>query len=125
MKNCKICKTRAALYNFYNEEKLAPEYCGGCKLPKMINVRNKRCFCGAVAHPIFGPEEGGKTHCFNCKEDGMINKSKRCVCGKITHPVFAKLGQKPFHCQSCKLEGMINVESVSYTHLTLPTTPYV
>ena len=29
------------------------------------------------------------------------------------------------HCEDCGVDACIHTEPVSYTHLTLPTTPYV
>lgn len=118
-----VCGKHQPSLNYKGEK---PMYCKLCKKKNMINVKDKKCYCGK-AIPTFN-HEGKKiaTHCFKCKEDGMIrlNKHKKCYCGKSI-PSFNFKGKSRKYCKDCKLKGMIYVntklcECGSYPIYNLP-----
>ena len=79
------CKKRA-IYNF---EGFKAEYCGRCKDPKMVNVKNKTCIHPECkTRPVYNKEGELKAlYCSTHKTEGMLNvKSKTCIhnsCKKI------------------------------------------
>jgi len=105
--SCLICLC-GKIPNF-NFEGLKPKFCINCKDENMINVRNKKCFCGKIQQPIYNFEGLKPEYCFDCKKDGMINLvSKKCFCGK-SQPIFNLNGLKPEYCNNCKTNEMIDV----------------
>jgi len=106
---CIVCKIKRSSFTFFGQTKST--HCGSCKEVGMININNKKCFCG-LSQPYFNfSDKINATHCSICKEIGMINvKDKKCFCGN-SKPTFNFSGQKKAtHCGSCKEIGMINVK---------------
>ena len=80
---CKCGQSRPC-FNFEGEK---PEYCGKCKEPGMIDIKNKKCKCGK-SKPHFNFKGKKPEYCIRCKEPDMINVcSKKCNCGK-SQPSF-------------------------------------
>ena len=101
---CK-CGKHIPSFNFTG---LKPEYCGKCKLPGMIDVKNKLCKCGK-SQSSFNFTGLKPEYCGKCKLPGMVNVvNKKCKCGKHI-PNFNFTGLKRRYCRECKLPGMINV----------------
>lgn len=106
-KKCCVCHKAQPIFNTPNQT--IGTHCGKCKLTCMVDVQNKKCFCGKHL-PIFAKQGEKATHCAECKENEMVDvKNKKCFCGKrqatFNHPTESKGS----HCSKCKLEGMIDV----------------
>lgn len=93
---------------FYNFKGLPPKFCSVCKIDGMVDVKNKKCFCGK-SQPRFNFENLKPGFCNECKDEGMINLLiKKCKCGKRARYNFE--GLKSEFCASCKKNGMIDCE---------------
>jgi len=93
---------------FFNFKDLPPKFCSVCKLDGMIDVNNKKCFCGK-SQPRFNFENLKPEFCNDCKKENMINLLfKQCKCGKRARYNFE--GLKSEFCSSCKKDGMIDCE---------------
>ena len=84
-------------------------HCSACRQPGMLDVRNRRCQCGAAV-PYFGrPGTGPATCCARCRQPDMVDvRSRRCRC-RATTPRFGFPGQTASCCSLCKSPGMVNV----------------
>jgi hypothetical protein len=105
--SCGLCVCgKCAIYNFEN---LKPSYCLNCKKDGMINVKDKKCFCGKGLK-IYNYSGNKALYCSDCKKDNMINViHSKCFCGKA-FPNYNYENLTAKYCLECKLEGMINVK---------------
>lgn len=95
------------IYNIVGNK---PMFCAKCKMPEMINVRDKRCPCGKI--PSFNVSREKKPICCaKCKTDDMVDVThKKCLCGK--KPSYNVPGEtKGVACSKCKTDEMIDVRS--------------
>ena len=89
-------------------EKVKAKYCKDHKTDDMVDVKNKKCFCGLGQRrwntPGFQP-----LFCAKCKQDGMVEPHrKKCICGSA-RPCFNLEGLDPVCCNTCKTPDMVNV----------------
>jgi hypothetical protein len=88
-----------------------PRHCNKCKLPKMINLRSRRCeYLGCRLIPMFNFQ--GQSHRRFCKSHslpGMINVGcRRCpICDKEASYCYPGSGKR-IRCKKHSEPGMVN-----------------
>ena len=93
---------------FFNFKDMTPKFCAVCRKDGMIDVKNKKCFCGK-SQPRFNFEGFKPAFCDDCKDEGMMNLLfKQCKCGKRARYNYPNL--KSEYCKICKLDGMVDSE---------------
>ena len=98
----------------YNYTGLKPKYCGNCKLPDMIDVKNPKCITCNLKRPYFNiPTESKGLYCFDCKKPDMINvKDRKCITCNKKQPCFNIPSEsKALYCGDCKKPDMIDVKN--------------
>jgi len=70
-----------------------------------------RCACGSGKVKRFGAPGGKRTHCIDCRADGMVNLTQRlCACGSERQIRYgAPDGSRATHCSLCKRADMIDL----------------
>jgi EsV-1-7 cysteine-rich motif len=104
--NCFCGKIKYPIFNYKN---LSAKYCIDCKLPDMIDVKNRTCnICGIRANFKFD----GLYYCNTHKPPGAYNiHVKMCVICKNVQAYFNfDTERKAKYCNSCRLPNMINVK---------------
>ena len=92
----------------YNFKDMPAKYCVACKKEGMIDVKNKKCFCGK-SQPRYNYEGQTALYCNSCKDENMINLLfKKCKCGKRARYNYINLPSE--FCIDCKKDGMIDCE---------------
>jgi hypothetical protein len=76
----------------------------------MVDVKNKKCFCGKTRPTYNNKGEIKPLYCSVCKSDEMVDvKHQKCVCGK-SRPIYNNKGEiKASHCFECKTETMVDI----------------
>ena len=93
---------------FFNFKGMTPKYCAICRTDEMVDVKNKKCFCGK-SQPRYNFENLKPNFCNDCREKNMINLLfKKCKCGKRARYNFE--GLKSEFCIHCKKDGMVDSE---------------
>ena len=75
-----------------------PSCCASCKEDGMVDIRNRKCRCGAARSHFGMPADARATCCAKCKEDGMVNiMTPKCRCGRAI-PSFGMPGDAVCCC---------------------------
>ena len=91
-----------------------------CKPSDAVDVKNKRCECGA-GQPSFGPKGGQPKDarwCAKCKPSTPWMVHKRCECG-LVRPTFGPKGGKPKDARWCAKCPKKPAEAVDVNHKRL------
>jgi len=104
-------KKKNAIFNFTG---LKAKYCGKCKKPDMIDVKNTKCITCNKKNPTYNISTERKAlYCGDCKKPDMIDvKSPKCITCKNKIPIYnIPTESKALYCGDCKLPDMIDVKS--------------
>lgn len=96
---CKKCKLREAIYN---TEGLRPIYCSDCRLPGMLDTKNKQCIVNnCKTRAGYGPLFQSAVHCYS---HATVNEytNRRPVCEREkcdNGAIYAVGGNYPIVCE--------------------------
>ena len=106
-KRCPCGKSKRPSFGLPGGKPYTAKWCSKCpeKPDNAVDVRNKRCACGA-SYPSYGNpggNPGSAKWCAKCPEkpaDSVNVHSKRCVCGK-SQPSLGLPGEHPYEARWC------------------------
>jgi hypothetical protein len=107
-KKCEICKIKTPSFGL--EDQKTPTHCSDCMEDNMVDLKHFKCIKCQKERASFGFPEDSKTHCINCKENGMISNNKICIKCKIKTAGFGFENNNYTHCGDCIEDGMYNTK---------------